>query len=174
MLTRAEQRYSQMDNKEGLTIVFGVKHFHNYVHGHNCLIKSDHKPLFHIFNECKGIPPIASARLQKWALTLSAYKCTIEYCPDKNMFTADALSHLPLPITTSSDVFPGILVQLINHLSSTPVTAPQVKEWKRKTLFFAQVKQSVMSGWPTQTLGCWFHPFVSKHSELSVFDGCLL
>ena len=71
---------------------------------------------------------MASARLQRWALTLSAYRYIIEYCPSKSLTNADALSRLPLPISTSSDVLPGELVQLINHLSSTPATTQQVKE----------------------------------------------
>ena len=59
-LSTAEKRYSQLD-KEGLAIVFGVKKFHDYLYGHKFLITSDHKPLYHIFNESKGIPVMASA-----------------------------------------------------------------------------------------------------------------
>ena len=109
-LTRTEQlRYSQLD-KEDLPIVFGVKHFHDYLYGHEFFIKSDHKPLFHIFNESKGILPMASARIQRWALALCAYRYAIECCPGKNMVTADTLSRLPLPITTSLDALPSELV----------------------------------------------------------------
>ena len=71
-LAPAEKNYSQIDI-EALAIVFGVKHFHQYLFGHQFTIKSDHKPLQYLLGEKKGIPSIASTRLQRWALTLSAY-----------------------------------------------------------------------------------------------------
>ena len=43
------------------------------------MIKSDHKPLQYLFGEKKGIPSIASARVQHWALTLSAYTYKVQY-----------------------------------------------------------------------------------------------
>ena len=45
-LAPAEKNYSQID-KETLAIVFGVKHFHQYLFGRKFIIKSDHKPLQH-------------------------------------------------------------------------------------------------------------------------------
>ncbi len=74
-LAPAEKRYSQLD-KEGLAIIFGVKRFHQYLVGRHFLIQSDHKPLEHLFKETKGVPTLASARLQRWALT---YDYTITY-----------------------------------------------------------------------------------------------
>ena len=44
----------------------------------------------------KGIPPMAASRIQRSALTLSAYEYTIDYCPGKKLPHADALSRLPL------------------------------------------------------------------------------
>ena len=74
----AEKRYSQLD-KEALAIVFGVCKFHCYLYGRRFLLYSDHKPLMHIFEESKSVPVMASARLQRWALTLSSYTYTIKY-----------------------------------------------------------------------------------------------
>ena len=45
-LTKAESNYSHLD-KEGLAIVFGVKRFHQYLHGRHFVIRTDHKPLKH-------------------------------------------------------------------------------------------------------------------------------
>ena len=67
-LAPAEKKYSQLD-KEGLAIVFGVKKFHQYLFGRKFIICSDHKPLQHIFSETRPIPAMASARIQRWALT---------------------------------------------------------------------------------------------------------
>ena len=57
-------------------------------------INSDHKPLCHIFDEWKSIPSMASARLQRWALTLSAYDYTNEYKPGAQNGNADLFSRL--------------------------------------------------------------------------------
>ena len=76
-LAPAEKNYSQID-KEALTIVFGVKHFHQYLFGRSFTIKSDHKPLQYLLGEKKGIPSMASARVQHWALTLSAYDYRVQ------------------------------------------------------------------------------------------------
>ena len=76
-LSKAEQRYAHLD-KEGLAIVWGVKKFHQYLFGRQFTICSDHKPLQHIFAENKPIPTLASARIQRWALTLGAYNYKIQ------------------------------------------------------------------------------------------------
>ena len=65
----AERKYSQLD-KEALAIVHGVKQFHQYVYGRSFTILSDHKPLMYIFDETKSVLLMASARIQRWALTL--------------------------------------------------------------------------------------------------------
>ena len=105
-LTDAEKRYSQIE-KEGLAIVFGVKKFHSYLFGRSFTIESDHQPLF-LFGEKKGIPSLASARIQRWALTLSAYSYTIRHKPGRTLGNVDALSRLPRSVTTSSRPFPPV------------------------------------------------------------------
>ena len=76
----AEKKYSQLD-KEGLATIFGVKRFHQYLVGRHSTILSNHKPLQHLFQEDRGVPTLASARLQRWALTLGAYDYMIKYKP---------------------------------------------------------------------------------------------
>ena len=94
-LTKAETNYSHLD-KEGLAIIFGVKKFHQYIHGRRFEIKTDHKPLTHIFSETRATPMMASGHIQRWALILGGYDYTIQYKEGKNMANADALSRLPL------------------------------------------------------------------------------
>ena len=101
-LTTAEKNYSQLE-KEGLAVVYGVKKFHNYLCGRHFLIESDHQPCAHLFGEKKGIPLLASSRIQRWAMTLSAYHYIITYKSGRLIGNADALSRLPQPQTTSSD-----------------------------------------------------------------------
>ena len=52
-LTKAEQNYSHLD-KEALAIVFGVKKYHQYIYGRRFAIRTDHKPLTHIFSETRA------------------------------------------------------------------------------------------------------------------------
>ena len=73
------------------------------------------------------IPVLASARLQRWALTLSTYQYSIEYKPGQELANADALSRLPRAVTTVSAHLPGELIQLINYLTTAPVTAVQIE-----------------------------------------------
>ncbi len=91
-----EKQYFQLE-KEALAIVFGVKRFHQYLFGRQFLIMSDHKPLQGLFQETTGIPTMASARIQRWALPLSAYNYKIQFL----------LSRLPLPETPTHIPEPG-------------------------------------------------------------------
>ena len=83
-LTVAERGYSQIE-KEGLAVVYAVTKFHNYLYGRKFLIESDHQPLSHLFNQQKAISTTASARTQRWALTLSAYHYTICHKPGRSL-----------------------------------------------------------------------------------------
>ena len=58
-LAPAERKYSQLD-KEGLSIVFGTRKFHQYLFGRQFTIQSDHKPLQHIFGETHSFPHMVS------------------------------------------------------------------------------------------------------------------
>ena len=60
-LTKAETNYSHLD-KEGLAIIFGVKKFHQYLHGRQFEIKTNHKPLTHIFHEIRATPTLVASR----------------------------------------------------------------------------------------------------------------
>ena len=95
-ISYTELKYSQLD-KEALAIVFGVKKYHSYLYGRQFVLKTDHKPLIHIFKETRAIPTLASGRIQHWALIMSAYSYTIQYKPGKENSNADAMSRLPAP-----------------------------------------------------------------------------
>ena len=73
-LSPSEKNYSQLE-KEALSLTFGVKKIHQYLYGRKFTLITDHKPLTAIFGAKKGIPTLATARLQRWALLLSAFYC---------------------------------------------------------------------------------------------------
>ncbi|XP_062374782.1 uncharacterized protein K02A2.6-like [Sardina pilchardus] len=172
-LSAAEKGYSQLE-KEGLAVVFAVKRFHHYLYGRPFTIFTDHKPLMGLFSEIKGIPPMASARIQRWALTLSAYQYHIVYRAGSENANADAFSRLPLPETPGHTVFPPETVFLMDRLSNAPVTAKQIKTWTDRDPVLSQVRRWVMQGWPLAVQQEKFQPYAKRKLELSVLDGCIL
>ncbi len=83
-LTPSEQNCTQLE-KEALSLVYGVKKFHQYLYGRPFTLVTHHKPLTVIFGSKKGIPSLAAARLQRWALLLSAYSYKSNLNPVKTM-----------------------------------------------------------------------------------------
>ncbi len=75
-LTPAERNYAQVE-KEGLACVYGVKHFHSYLFGHHFTLVTDQKALLSLFHSQHAVPAQASARIQRWALTLATYEYAI-------------------------------------------------------------------------------------------------
>ncbi|CAF5013326.1 unnamed protein product, partial [Rotaria socialis] len=92
-LNNTERNYSQIE-KEALSIIFGIKKFHQYLAGRTFELVTDNKPLLSIFNPTKGIPVTTANRLQRWAIYLMGYNYSIRYKPTKLHGNADALSRL--------------------------------------------------------------------------------
>ncbi|KAL4008501.1 hypothetical protein ACER0C_002353 [Sarotherodon galilaeus] len=90
-LNAAERNYAQID-REALSLVWGVKKFNQYLYERHFTLITDHRPLVSIFNPQKGIPTMAAARLQRWALFLGAHTYTIEFKGTKLHGNADGLS----------------------------------------------------------------------------------
>ena len=172
-LTTAERNYSQLE-KEGLALVYDVKKFHNYLFGRTFILCTDHKPLQSLLNESKPIPCMASARIQRWALTLASYEYTIKYKSGPANTNADALSRLPLPNTSISEVpIPSELVLLMEHTSTGPLSAAQVKTMTQRDPVLSRVYSYLLRGWPN-TVDPSLNPYSSCRHELSVCNGCIL
>ena len=171
-LTEAEKNYSQIE-KEGLSCVFGVKRFHSYLYGHHFTLYTDHKPLLTLFSERQAVSPQASARIQRWALTLAMYEYTLAFRSTLDHGNADAMSRLPLPDKPDSMPLPVELVLLMETLLHSPVTAKEIRCWTRRDPLLSRVLQYIQQGWTIhgdQEL----KPFWSEQTELTVQDGCLL
>ncbi|KAL5466670.1 hypothetical protein EMCRGX_G030814 [Ephydatia muelleri] len=65
----------------------------------------------------KPVPTMASARIQRWAQTLSAYDYRIVFRAGKENSNADGLSRLPLRESPSSVPVPGDTVLMMEALS---------------------------------------------------------
>jgi hypothetical protein len=174
-LTTAEKNYSQLD-KEALGIVFGVKKVHQYLFGRRFEIKTDHKPLTHIFKESKATSTMASGRIQRWALMLRAYDYTIQHRDGKHHANADALSRLPLPNTYQETPRPAEVVHLMEHLDSSPVTSAQIKTWTTRDPVLSKVHRLVQRGWPQSEPedDPEILPYFRRRYELSTEGGCVL
>ena len=172
-LTKAERKYSQLE-KEGLACIFGVKRFHSYLYGRKFTLITDHKPLLGLLGEIKAIPTQASARIQRWALTLAAYEYTFRYRLGGNHGNADAMSHLPLQEESVSVPVPEEVVLLMEHLQDSPASVADIRKATSRHPVLSHVRQFVQCGWPNQCREEELKPFCSRQTELSVQDGCLL
>ena len=76
-LTDVEKRYSQTE-KEGLSIVWAVEHFHLFLFGSHFTLVTDHKPLEIIYGSPRSKP---SARIERWVLRLQPYSFSVKYKP---------------------------------------------------------------------------------------------
>lgn len=159
--------------KEGLSIIFGVKKFHQYLYGNHFLLYTDHKPLLGLLKEDRRIPEMAAARIQRWALTLSAYEYTLVYKEGRKNY-ADGLSQLPVQEKFVEPPVPGEIKMVMEHLDQSPIKADQIKQWTGQDPLLAQVVSYVKSGWPQKSPDTSLRPYFSVCSELSVEDGCLL
>ena len=120
---------------------------------------------------------MASARIQRWALTCGAYDYTIAYTPGKMLPQCDSLSRLPLPCqdTEADTSTPGELVMLLEKLQHSPVKASDIKTWTDRDPILSRVRNWVQRSWSGDvTDNETYRPYTSRKNELSVLDGCLL
>ena len=170
-LSPSEKNYSQIE-KEALSLVFGVSKFHSYLYGRHFTLVTDHKPLTCIFGPKKGVPTIAAARLQRWALKLSAYSYTIRFCCTNEHSNADGLSRLPLnhiPVGYT----PEPAVFNLQQIHSLPVTATKLAVATRTDALLSKVYRFILNGWPNE-VDPLLMTFARKKTELTVEGGCIL
>ena len=169
-LSKPERVYAQIE-REGLALVFGVRRFHQHLYSRPFTLLTDHRPLGKIFGSKQGIPPMAAARIQRWALTLSTYQYTIEHINGKANNCADCMSRLPLSgqVRDSAEK-----IHVVVQMDDMPVTATQIAKESKCDKELSIVLKSIQHGhWPSDTT-IDLSPFRKRYTELSVLDGCIL
>ena len=82
---------------------------------------------------------MAAARLQRWAIIISAYSYDIEFRPTAHHANADGLSRLPLNSTLPDCISSEPRVFNITQMESLPVTVPQLRQATRNDQILSQV-----------------------------------
>ena len=140
-LSVSEHNYAQI-KKEALSLIYGFKKFHQYLYGRKFMIITDHKPLLAILGPKTGVPSLAAARLQRWAVLLSAYSYDIRSKPTDKHANADGLSRLPLP----EDHDPSAVVSTcttsvfnISQIEALPITADEIGAATKQDRILAKI-----------------------------------
>ncbi|KAI7790217.1 hypothetical protein IRJ41_003016 [Triplophysa rosa] len=160
-LSPAEKKYSQIE-KEALSVIYGVKKFHQYLWGRSFSLLRDHRPLVTLLGEHKHFPTMAAARIQRWAIILSAYDYRIIYRKRRKSWKRRWLA-----------ITENINVLLINHLQEAHLNTVQIARATRTDQELSRVFCYVMEGWPTEVPEN-LKLFFAKREELSVEQGCVL
>ena len=71
-VTSSERNYAQI-KRRALSIVYGVKKFHQFLYGRKFILVTRHQSLLAIYGPKAAIPTLAAARMQRWVLVLSSY-----------------------------------------------------------------------------------------------------
>ena len=168
-LSSSERNYPQVE-KEALSLVFGIRKFHQYVYGRSFTLVTDHQPLTTIFGPKRGIPTLAAVHMQRWALLLSGYTYNIRYRSTLAHANADGLSRVPLPAVELEES------TSVHHLVEDlpmPVLASEITTATRVDAKLSKVIMCCQKGWPPKPPEG-LEPFWRKRDELTTEGDCLL
>ena len=144
-----------------------------YLYGRRFVLITDHKPLTAILGPKRGVPPLTAARMQRWALLLSAYDYDIVYRPTTAHGNADGLSRLPLPDSKPvvNEVDPSVFN--IGQIEALPVQSSEIKRATRADKHLRTVLSYTLRAWPAR-VPRHLTPYHTRRLELSVEGECLL
>jgi len=118
-------------------IGFCVKKFHRYLYGRKFSLATYHKPLTTILGPKNGIPLLAAACLQRWAVLLSAHDYNICYKSTTDHGNASGLSRLPLPSATPLMDTSGATSSNIGQIQALPVIFRDIQKATRRDAILA-------------------------------------
>ena len=173
-LTQSEQNYAQIE-KEMYGILFGCKHFHQYLYGREVKVETDHKPLVPIMKKPLHSAP---ARLQRMLMYLQKYHLDVHFVPGKLIPVADTLSRKFLP-----DTYPELSKNMEAHVHTvlaqhgvTDQRLDQIRSATAQNDQFQRLRKVILQGWPNERSSCspeileyWNH-----RDELTYAEGLIL
>lgn len=169
-LNSSQRAYAQIE-REALAIIFGIEKFHQYLFGRRFTLLTDHKALSIIFSPSRAIPQTAAARLQRWAIKLSAFSYDVKYRNTKFHANCDGLSRLP--VEDSQEQLTEVSVYTTNLIDTLPIDASDIRRETRRDKILSQVLRWTYYGWPAQ-VSPEFKPYLRRSSELTCFQDVLL
>lgn len=172
-LSKCERNYSVIE-KEALAIIFSVTKLRQYLLGQHFELDTDHKPLLAIFGPYKGLPIMASARMQRWALILSGFNYSINHIKGVDNH-ADSLSRMNQIETLISDVeTESSYINYVDFENVAQLDFKQIALETRRDIILAKVREAILNGKVDGLKEPGFESFRSKGSELTVESGCVL
>ena len=125
---------------------------------------TDHKPLTSILGVQSGIPTLAAARLQRWALILAAYQYKLLYRKSSDHANADALSRLP---SGNSQEGEEPSVCQVRFTDSLPISAKNIQQETGRGPLLSRVLSFVLNGWREACGTGELRPYFNRKLELS-------
>ena len=153
--------------------MFGIQKFHQYIYGRRFMLLTDHQTLVTILSPKTGVPALAAARMQRWALLLSAYTYDIVYRSTKDHANADGLSRLPHSATTEAEPANTASKQNVKVINGLPVKASEVASASRYDPIITAVHRYRHQGWP-HTVPEELKPYRQRKDEITAEGKCLL
>ena len=180
-LSKAEQNYSQIE-KEALSIIFGLKKFHQYLFGRKFILITDHQPLVKIFGPKTGISSVIAGRLQRWAIYLAGYQYDIVYKSTLQHGNADGLSRYPLaglkqPEAEDENMDDErILAFQEPQLAGYPLSVEDVERGTMSDALLREVLEFTRNGWKDKETkrDDQLRPYFSRRDELTIEGNCLM
>lgn len=144
-------------------MVYGVNKFHQFIYGRRFTLVTDHKPLTTILSPKKGLPTLAAARLQRWAIRLAAYQYDIEFRLTEKHCNADGFSRLPLPAQESVDRITTAFKFFLSQIEILPVNADRLARATQTDPILSQILLYIQKGWP-DVIDTDFRPYFHRRN----------
>lgn len=172
-LSSPERNYAQIE-KEGLALIWGVRKFHKYLYGRPFTLVTDHKPLLAILGSHKGLPSLAAARLQRWAVFLLGYTYVLKFRGTNQHCNADGFSRLPRTKPQEvADKFEAATTAFnIHQIKTLPVTPKELAAATITDPELSQVMRYCQNGWPLNVPAT-LQPYRQKQEEIGIEANCL-
>ena len=159
-------------DKEGLSVIFGITKFHQYLFGQKFILSTDNKALRYILDKTAAMPALAASGLVRWQLNLAAYDFDVEFKPTKTHANADMLSRLSIQDVSANEPINAIFE---THINCLPITLRQLQEATEEDRVLNEVVRFLSTGiWPTaHDENDELRPYYMKRSELSLHDNVM-